>query len=94
MGGLLGWKALPPIVFAASFVGVVVSIPVLLLQRRKQKAPEAQLPSATEADEPVASHSIRRSEVPFGPFLAASAIGYLFLHRQIWTLIEQGLSGG
>jgi leader peptidase (prepilin peptidase)/N-methyltransferase len=110
MGALLGWKALPPIVFSASFAGIVVSIPVLLLQRRKQAASEAKSPPAAEpaagepgaaepavaeADGPVErSPSIRRSEVPFGPFLAASAVGYLFLHRQIWALIERSILGG
>jgi prepilin signal peptidase PulO-like enzyme (type II secretory pathway) len=38
--------------------------------------------------------SIRRSEVPFGPFLAASALGYLFLHEQVWALIEGIVLGG
>ena len=112
MGALLGWKALPPIVFSASFVGIVVSIPVLLMQRRKHKAatvvPEqvtaanpAQpdtaasetLPPAANEPRP-AEPSIRRSEVPFGPFLAASALGYLFLHRQVWAFIERTLLGG
>jgi len=96
MGALLGWKSLPPIVFAASFVGILVSIPVLLLQRKKRAASETESPPVAETDGPVdqpPSPSIRRSEVPFGPFLAASAIGYLFLHRQIWALIERGLSG-
>jgi leader peptidase (prepilin peptidase)/N-methyltransferase len=95
MGALLGWKALPPIVFSASFVGIFVSIPVLLLQRRQRRASETTSPPATDGAKPAeAPPSIRRSEVPFGPFLAASAIGYLFLHRQIWELIERSLSGG
>jgi leader peptidase (prepilin peptidase)/N-methyltransferase len=97
MGALLGWKALPPIIFSASFVGVAVSIPALLVQRRKQKAaPSLSAPdeTATADPKPEAPTSIRRSEVPFGPFLAASALGYLFLHRQVWALIERALLGG
>ena len=95
MGALLGWKALPPIVFASSFVGIVVSIPVLLLQRRKRSASEAKSAPVADVDAPAEPPpSIRRSEVPFGPFLAASAIGYLFLHRQIWEFIERSVSGG
>jgi leader peptidase (prepilin peptidase)/N-methyltransferase len=46
MGALLGWKALPPIVFSASFIGIMVSIPVLLVQRRKR---------ATSSPEPARS---------------------------------------
>ena len=109
MGALLGWKALPPIVFSASFIGIMVSIPVLLVQRRKQAAESAETAvtepvqkstAASDLIPPVANEppsraapSIRRSEVPFGPFLAASALGYLFLHRQVWAFIERALLG-
>jgi leader peptidase (prepilin peptidase)/N-methyltransferase len=105
IGALLGWKALPPIVFSASFIGIMVSIPVLLAQRRKREAP-GMVPvavtgtAAAEAGvlasepQPTETPSIRRSEVPFGPFLAASALGYLFLHQQVWAFIERTLLGG
>jgi leader peptidase (prepilin peptidase) / N-methyltransferase len=104
MGALLGWKALPPIVFSASFIGIMVSIPVLLVQRRQRGAatviagavpvtdPVQASVAANEA-QPAEQPSIRRSEVPFGPFLAASALGYLFLHRQVWSFIERALLG-
>ena len=91
MGALLGWKALPPIICAASLVGIVVSLPALLVQRRRAAG---QSPISGQAEPaPAAARSIRRAEVPFGPFLSASALGYLFLHRQIWALIERALSG-
>jgi leader peptidase (prepilin peptidase)/N-methyltransferase len=105
MGALLGWKALPPIVFSASFIGILVSIPVLLVRRRQRGAatviagadavtdPVQARVAANEA-QPTEQPSIRRSEVPFGPFLAASALGYLFLHRQVWVFIERALLGG
>lgn len=110
MGALLGWKALPPIVFCASFVGVVISVPVLAAQRRRRgwakrastsaldpgTAPAGQAVSggAAAAGEPEAIPSIRRTEVPFGPFLAASALGYLLLHEQVRALIERIVLGG
>ena len=105
MGALLGWKALPPIVFSASFIGIVVSIPVLLVQRRKRATatvdPEqvtvanpAQHDAAESEQRCPPEPSIRRTEVPFGPFLAASALGYLFLHAQVWAFIERTLLGG
>jgi len=111
MGALLGWKALPPIVFSASFIGIMVSVPVLLAQRRKRPTTSAEpativpeepgLTSSAESDslpavtdEPsLPATSIRRSEVPFGPFLAASALGYLFLHQQVWSFIERTVLG-
>lgn len=112
MGALLGWKALPPIVFCASFIGIMVSIPVLLVQRRKRATTSAELATSTPSEPAPASSAasdslpavtdepsppattIRRSEVPFGPFLAASALGYLFLHQQVWSFIERSLLGG
>jgi leader peptidase (prepilin peptidase) / N-methyltransferase len=104
MGALLGWKALPPIVCAASLVGIVVSVPTLLIQRRQRAAagavptlpsdpPPAGEPAPSPADAE-APTSIRRTEVPFGPFLSASALGYVFLHRQVWAFIEHLIVGG
>jgi leader peptidase (prepilin peptidase)/N-methyltransferase len=94
IGALLGWKALPPVIFSASLVGIIVSVPALWAQRRRQKAASAG-PSSTVDASTARAHltSIRRTEVPFGPFLAASALGYLFLHRQVWAVIEEILVG-
>jgi leader peptidase (prepilin peptidase)/N-methyltransferase len=92
VGALLGWKALLPIVFAASFLGVIISIPALVVQRRRQKAGASQLQPAPEGSKDVAT-SIRRSEVPFGPFLAASAVGYLFLYQPLGRFVTRLLAG-
>ena len=101
MGALLGWKALPAIVGTASFVGVAVSIPALLVRRRRHKpaAPSAEAaPPATQpdaaaagppAETPAAPAPLRLAEVPFGPFLAASALVYLFMAEQVWGFIER-----
>jgi prepilin signal peptidase PulO-like enzyme (type II secretory pathway) len=100
MGALLGWKALPAIVFAASLVGVLISIPVLLVHRRRRGKVVAvpDPPAATEAADqptggeaagaPAAAKSLRHAEVPFGPFLSASALAYIFLQRHVWGFIE------
>ena len=63
VGAVLGWKALPFVVFAASFVGPIISIPVALLARRRAATAEP----------------LRRLQIPFGPFLAAAAVAYLFV---------------
>jgi leader peptidase (prepilin peptidase)/N-methyltransferase len=106
MGALLGWKALPPIVFVASFVGVAISVPVLFARRNRQpaagtkdrEADHATTPQnageATVTADQAAPTSIRRTEVPFGPFLAASALGYLFLRVHVQALIERAVLGG
>jgi leader peptidase (prepilin peptidase) / N-methyltransferase len=86
VGALLGWKALPPTVFVASFVGILISVPILILQRRgaPQVLASSQDPKSPEEDAPP---SLRRTEVPFGPFLVLSALGYLFFADPIWSVI-------
>ena len=107
IGVMLGWRALPVVVFSASFIGVLVSVPLLLLQqRRRGEAPLADpapaandppdpaptaAPGAPDGDVPVAS--IRRAEVPFGPFLALSALAYLLVGRQVWDWFLGRLGG-
>jgi leader peptidase (prepilin peptidase) / N-methyltransferase len=109
IGALLGWRALPAIIFAASFVGVLVSIPALLVQRRRtEKAAAAVDPagatlSVPDPAEPAASPSgeadapaipLRRTEVPFGPFLSLSAFVYLLAGREIQDALLNWLAGG
>ena len=118
IGAVLGWRALPVVVFLASLVGVLVSIPILYWQQRQRGASAPAAPSpepaaaaaqtgqgpgggagaggsadeaSGEADVPIAS--IRRSEVPFGPFLALSALVYLLSGKQIWSWFIGRLGG-
>jgi leader peptidase (prepilin peptidase) / N-methyltransferase len=97
IGAMLGWKALPVVVFTASFVGILVSVPILWHQQRKHPAPAPAAPAdaapvSGEADLPVAS--IRRTEVPFGPFLALAALFYLVAGEALWQAFQQRLIGG
>jgi leader peptidase (prepilin peptidase)/N-methyltransferase len=83
MGALFGWKAIPAIVLLASLAGILVSVPVLVVRRRRSRI----------SDTPSAPVSIRRAEVPFGPFLAASALAYLFLGKLAWAALMRTLTG-
>jgi leader peptidase (prepilin peptidase)/N-methyltransferase len=58
IGAVLGWRALPFVVFIGGFLGALVSIPFAIRSRHGGK--------------------LRHVQIPFGPFLAASAILYLF----------------
>lgn len=78
IGALLGWRAIPIVIFAASFVGVVVSVPRLLLARRA---------GTMEMLAPDSPHPIRHAEVPFGPFLSLSALVYLLVGERVWGWI-------
>jgi leader peptidase (prepilin peptidase)/N-methyltransferase len=64
IGAVLGWRALPFVVFVGAMVGALVSLPVAMWQRRRQ--PDA------------AAEPLRRVQIPFGPFLALAALTYLF----------------
>jgi leader peptidase (prepilin peptidase)/N-methyltransferase len=66
IGAVLGWKALPFVVFVGACAGALISLPAALWVRRRTQ------PAATQ--EP-----LRRLQVPFGPFLAAAALAYLFI---------------
>lgn len=101
IGALLGWKALPVVVFSASMLGVLVSLPLLMWAARQHREDEGatEVPAgrasetpdgrpATSADAPeppieeapsADPEPLRYVQVPFGPFLAASAMGYLLL---------------
>jgi leader peptidase (prepilin peptidase) / N-methyltransferase len=99
IGVALGWRALPMVIFGASFVGILISVPILLIQQRRDRRapapapPPGEEPPATDAEADVAP-SIRRAEVPFGPFLALAALVYLFIGDAIWTRFLTLLGGG
>lgn len=91
MGALLGWKALLPIVFGASFVGVFVSLPLLLMARRLPPPPPRPEPAAEdeEADDGPPDPRLRYAQVPFGPFLSVAAAIYLLWGEPIWGVIAR-----
>jgi leader peptidase (prepilin peptidase)/N-methyltransferase len=65
IGAFLGWKAVFPIIFFSSVLGVLVGVPLMLVKRADGKL-----------------------AIPFGPFLAAGSLAYLFWGPQIirWYL--------
>ena len=80
VGALLGWRALPVTLLLGSLIGSLVSIPLLLWQRRRESAEAA---------------SLAKTAVPFGPFLAVGALMYLgFFHgRDLDTVVLGALHG-
>lgn len=66
IGVLLGWRALPWTLLGGALLGTAVALPVLAVGRKRRR-------TTTAAEPP-----ILRVEVPFGPFLAAAALAYLF----------------
>jgi leader peptidase (prepilin peptidase)/N-methyltransferase len=114
VGALLGWRAFVVVIFLASFLGILVSVPVLMITRRKgpgsQPAPAAPPPlppeGAAAAPEGAAAQtegaaaaddetpSLRHSPIPFGPFLALSAVVYLLCGGDaLWNWLLDRLAG-
>ena len=110
VGALFGWRAIPAIVLLASLAGILISVPVLLLHRRREavvasavppspappsgaSGPTATQPTPRASRAPSAPVFIRKAEVPFGPFLAASALAYLFLGKLAWAALMRMLTG-
>jgi leader peptidase (prepilin peptidase)/N-methyltransferase len=63
IGALLGWKAVIVSLFGGAVIGSVIGVAVLIAARKKNDEDE--------------EGSIGRTELPFGPFLAAAAVGYV-----------------
>jgi leader peptidase (prepilin peptidase)/N-methyltransferase len=85
VGALLGWRAIPLTLLVGSCFGSIVSVPILLWQRRRTAAE----PGAPEAP------SLAKTAVPFGPFLAVGALFYLgWLHgRDLDSVVLGALRG-
>ena len=84
VGAVLGWKALPIVIFSGSFLGALISIPIVVAARRRAPA------DAAEDAEP----SLARVQVPFGPFLAMGALIDLFAGPAILRVLLGGFSDG
>lgn len=88
VGAVLGWRAIPVVIFLASFVGIAVSVPILLARRGAPAPPAEGADAAEDAPPPV-----RHTEVPFGPFLSLSAVVYLFTRDALWDWLLSALGG-
>jgi leader peptidase (prepilin peptidase)/N-methyltransferase len=101
VGALLGWRAFVMVIFLASFLGILVSVPVLLVTRRKgtqaQPQPAAPAVPPPEGAPPAQGEpepSLRHSPIPFGPFLSLSAVVYLLCGGDaLWTWVLERLAG-
>jgi len=100
IGAVMGWRAIPVVLFIAAIIGSVISIPLLLLRRRgaptestSTPSPSSDSPSGSSSDlssgppDGEKDESFARIEVPFGPFLAIGALIYLFAGPLIWSLL-------
>jgi leader peptidase (prepilin peptidase) / N-methyltransferase len=96
VGAVLGWKAILAVIFMGSFLGIVVSVPLLLAGRRSRADDPPPAPTAEGAatgEEDPLSVPVRHAQVPFGPFLSLSAVIYLLCGDAAWSWLLDRLGG-
>ena len=91
VGAVLGWKALPIVIFSGSFLGALISIPLVVAARRRGTA-TATTKDASDAE--AEERSLARVQVPFGPFLVMGALIDLFAGPAILRALLGGFSDG
>ncbi|HTE54187.1 MAG TPA: prepilin peptidase [Kofleriaceae bacterium] len=81
VGAYLGWQAVMFALFLGSILGAVIGGAALAWSRASAEPSSPSSPSSVEgAPEPEPPQpKLRHVEIPFGPFLAAAALAYLFL---------------
>ncbi|GAB4542618.1 MAG: A24 family peptidase [Haliangiales bacterium] len=95
IGAFLGWQAVIAALFLGSIVGSVIGVAMLAVARgqRSPKGPDdgSDGPAAGSSAEPEDEvESWRHVALPFGPFLVAGAI--VFLYAQSWLGVELALA--
>ena len=71
IGALLGWRGVVVALFGGSVIGSVFGIAMIFVKR---EPPEPDASETENGDSP----TLMKTEVPFGPYLAAAALFYLF----------------
>ena len=85
IGALLGWRGVLISLFGGSILGSVIGITALLVRGRPE-------PETVDEEDGGELPSVMRTELPFGPFLAAAALFYLF--AEPWIQLKFRLLGG
>lgn len=96
VGAWLGWQAVVVSLFLGSLIGTVITLTYLAIAGRGgfvsepaggDEAPVAEpvIESGAELAAVAEPASVRHLEIPFGPFLVAAALAYLFL--QPWLRV-------
>ena len=85
VGAVLGWKAVPFVILAASLLGSVVGIAIALFTKRKSADTSAGTSAEGSPEAQSEESDIPAFAIPFGPFLAAAALVYLLADGVGWT---------
>jgi leader peptidase (prepilin peptidase)/N-methyltransferase len=97
VGAWLGWPGVVVSLFVGSLIGTVIGLGYIAIAGRGRlvEAPLEGAPLAEGTSAPPAGStpgSIRHLEIPFGPFLAAGALVYLFVEIRVRTTLRAALA--
>ena len=78
IGAFLGWQAIPVVLVVASFTGSLVGLALIFTRRGRRRLRRAARRLGPRAVLPFVRRAARRTEIPFGPFLALGAVLALY----------------
>src|SRR5213596_1123198 len=78
IGAFLGWQAIPAVLVVASLTGSLAGIAVLFTRRGRRRMRRVARRLGAGAVLPFVRRAARRTEIPFGPFLALGALLALY----------------
>jgi leader peptidase (prepilin peptidase) / N-methyltransferase len=79
IGAFLGWQAIPAVIVIASLTGSVVGLLAMFDGRSRRRVRRIQTHFGPLAVLVSLRRASRRTEIPFGPFLALGALSVLYL---------------
>jgi leader peptidase (prepilin peptidase)/N-methyltransferase len=88
IGAFLGWQAVPTVLVVASLAGSVAGLGVMLVRGASRAGRRVARKLGLRALAPFAQRAARRTEIPFGPFLALGAVLALYVPALVsfWRL--------
>jgi leader peptidase (prepilin peptidase)/N-methyltransferase len=84
IGAFLGWQAIPAVLVVASLTGSFAGLALIFTRRGRRRMARVARRLGASAVLPFVRRAARRTEIPFGPFLALGAL--LALYRPSVTL--------
>jgi leader peptidase (prepilin peptidase)/N-methyltransferase len=81
IGAFLGWQAIPTVLIVSSVTGSLAGIGVMAASGASGKGRRVVQRLGLRALFPYAQRAARRTEIPFGPFLALGAVLALYVPR-------------
>jgi leader peptidase (prepilin peptidase)/N-methyltransferase len=79
IGAFLGWRAVPAVLVIASVTGSLAGVAAMLTPGARQKRRRVARRLGLRALFPALQRAARRTEIPFGPFLALGAVIALYI---------------